>query len=753
MSAFLAFAQALQNALKGLQLYGSAHPSTVSGLEAVQTALNALNRETRGFRISVARGRLYFGKELQESGNLFVAALLKQMEERQIHGIAFAPGSMPEELSALFRILLLKPAQVLASGGAGKLLEGAQAKSIRIINVRLEEVGEDEDLVAVKGVAELMDRSGNTRLASEAPRGEAAGGGGGSGVSHAALIQGFLSGLARGGQTRVDLRGFGGLLEQLGLETHGPYVRELFQGSLKALPPDQRLSVLQGIRALPQGPLRQTLVQSAPPFVEASLPEAYAHGTIDVGALARAAEEILPLSPDPRNAFQKALDGLRRQGMSEAQIQEMVDLVTWEGQPFEDRIRKVLEGNRIFELPQDKVLSLLRELLEAGRDQEFLRLLRHYASGLHSPAVLRRKGVAEAFERIAAWVEVPGMPGPLLETLLEILRLHYGQEKDPEVHASTAAALEHLLWHWVQNGDPSRAHQEWEQLTDAVTGLHLPPAPWKAKATEQILARLGSAERIDKVLSLMFLTEREAAATEIHPYLAMLGAGAATHLAERLTGEQDRIRRGRLLEALKAMGDVALSPLMRSLASEEWFVVRNALLVVGEIATAKHVEAIAKTLHHKDARVLRAAITALWKLGGRPSEQHIAAQLRHTDPEIQMEALFCLGEMKAKNSATAIAELTKAPGLLQGGPPLKVRERAVETLGKLGTPFALDILAPLLKRRGLFAGSTEPFEIRVASARALKAFGTPEALRILAAVVEAEPKGPERGALEAIQHE
>lgn len=806
MSSFLPFVQALQGALKAHQLYGANHPRATENVTAGFKFLEEMLAEGQGLRISVSGGRIYFGKERQDAKNLHVSAFMRQLEDRNIPGLTVAPGVTEEEFRALLSLLTLKPGRIQEEGGSAKILEAQNVQHIRVLATRLEEVGEGEDLVSMEGAAGLLGMmAGSLQGLGGGPGGgtgsfpamggsaggtgsfpamgggaggagsfpatgggaggtgsfHAMGGGsgstgafpaiatGGSGASASGLMRGFLAGLARGGLAPTDLSGLGPMLGQMGLTPQDEAAQEVLQGAIQGLPAEQQVGFLRGIPGLPAGALRQGLTRLAPSYMSSSLAGAFAEGHTSPADLGQAAKDILPLSTTPDRALQQAVGALRAQGMGDEQIQDLLDVVTWDQKSHAERIDKLMEGQKIFEMPAEKVLAFLRELLEAGQNREFLKLMQHYGTGLHNPAVARRLQVAEGFAQIAQWVDIPGMPPQIQEALLEMLRLHYGREKDPAVHAWTSKSVECLLWYWVQNGDPRRAEHEWAELTDTVTELSL-PAPWKAKATADLLARLGSPERIDRVLALMFLIDREAAAKEVHPYLLMLGPSAARHLASRLAEEQDRAKRGRLLEALKAMGHAAADPLLEALGAPEWFVVRNALNVLGEIGSQETVLDVARGLEHKDPRVVKAAIGALWKLGGRQAETLITAHLRHPDPATQMEALFCLGEMRAKNAAMAIAELTKPAKLLQAQVDQKVRERAIETLGKLGTPFALDIFADLIKRKGLFGGSTEPFEIRAATARALRTFGTQESLSMLKQAIQAEPKGTERAALEAI---
>jgi HEAT repeat protein len=434
--------------------------------------------------------------------------------------------------------------------------------------------------------------------------------------------------------------------------------------------------------------------------------------------------------------------------MSDTQLSELVEVLTWDGLSLEQKLGKLMEGQLLFELPAAKVLAFLRELLEAGRQKDFLRLLNRFAMGLAFPAVVRRAAVAKAFEAIADWVDIPGMPAPVMKELMDILARAYSREKDPEVHRWFSLGVEHLLWFWVQEGSPERAEALFSELQDIVTELSL-PAPWKEKATLDLLGRLGSPERIDQVLLQLFQLDREAAAVRVHPYLRMLGSQASNHLVERLWEEKDRARRGRLLEALKDCGQTAEAPLLESLKSSEWFVVRNALVILGDIASPESLPDLLATLKHPDPRVVRAAVLAVGRLGGRQAEAALIPLVSHRDPATQMEVLFALADMKAKNAVPALVELCRLRGRLKPAQE-RVREKAVEILGKLGSPTAIPALEALLvRKKGFFGESREPAAVRILAFRSLLALGMAEALRAADLALSVEPPGEERDAFMA----
>jgi len=434
--------------------------------------------------------------------------------------------------------------------------------------------------------------------------------------------------------------------------------------------------------------------------------------------------------------------------MSEEQLKDLLEILTWESQAPETKLAKLLKDQRAFELPQEKVLAFLRELLEGGRIQEFLRLLRHYGGGLFAPALARRKAVAEGCVIIADWVDIPGMPTGVIHELEQLLIQAWNREKDPVVHAAISRAAEHVLWHWVIQGDPRRMAALMGELQDAVTELS-PPAPWKSEASRELIERLGSPQRLNAITERIYRMERADLQTQVLPFLQILGPASANFLVERLAQEPDRTRRSRLLEVLKACGSVSEAPLLEALHAPEWFVVRNALIVLAEVAGAERLPEIQTCLAHGDGRVRRAAIRAVGRTGGRSAESAILPLLFQKDPETQMEVLFTLTELGSKNAVPGLLHFLRTFKAKGNPSQEKVREKTIEVLGALQSPSVIPVLEELLARhRKFFMESKEPLGVRLAALRALLAQESPEAQGIISRLLDAEPQGPERQALE-----
>ena len=791
MSSSHDFLMIFQRAVKACQLYGPAHPRNAQAIKIFEEGYADLLQGKTQVQIAAKNGRMFVDKVLEDLQNLPIKSLANTLEEREIHAVLLFPGATVSELQTLLNVLCMKPAQVRAQGGARKMLETQGVVHFRILQVRLEDVSEGGEfatafLESMASLAPPPGLRGNQPGGAEGTGGAggaggtggagasggAEGGGSGSGLpgpipgrgeasgsSDAATLVGrmreYLMASILGGQYPPDLSGLGSFLHGEGMDQQGiqPNTQGVVRQAVSSLEPEHQVDLFLGAAQLKTGSIRNLLGRLASTMSAQSLAKSYGRGSHSLEQIAGLAGQVDTLTSSPKQWREQLLDALRQEGMSEAQVQELMEILTWDSLPVENKLEKLMEGQRIFEMPTEKVLAFMRELLEAGRNLEFLRLMRQYATGLFSPAVVRRAAVATGFERIADWVDIPGMPKALMDELMELLSRTYGREKDPEVHLWLSKAVEHILWFWVEIGDPKTAHALFTDLQDVVTELSL-PAPWKSQATAELLARLGTPERMDKVLDQLFLGDRQDAVVKIHPYLRMLGPSAANHLVDRLSAEPERSRRGRLLEALKSCGQTAEAPLLESLKSQEWYVVRNALIVLAEIADPERVPELQKFLLHPDARVAGAAIRAIGRLGGRAAENALIPLLNHRDPALQMEVLFTLNEMKTKQAVPALVDLAKGGKNLPRPPQQRIREKALEVLGQLGsTSIVPDLRELAARRRGFFRDIKEPQNIRVQALKALARLEAPEARQAIEKVLADEPAGADRDALRAAVRE
>jgi HEAT repeat protein len=267
-------------------------------------------------------------------------------------------------------------------------------------------------------------------------------------------------------------------------------------------------------------------------------------------------------------------------------------------------------------------------------------------------------------------------------------------------------------------------------------------APWKGQAMESLEAGIRSPRGREAGVQALFRVEKEQLADKVEPYLRYQGAPMAARLVERLETEPDRIWRGRIMDGLRSMGELALPPLEAALKSDKWFLVRNALVMLSEAGTPAQLPRVLPLLRHPEPRVSRSAVRCVWRLGGNAAEGHLLTVLKDAEYGTQLEILFALGQIKGRATPPALLALASERGV-----PERSRVKILEALVGLATPDQAAHLAELARRKGLFGTNAEPLPIRVAAIKALASIASPESSQAVKKVLESEPRGADRDAL------
>ena len=768
MSDFLQLAQSLAVALKALQMYTAAHPRAQESLALAHGVLDRWLAEQERLQFVVSGSKAFVDGQVQDSKSPHVSALVRIVSERGISGFVFERGVTAEEILVFLQGLATKPAKLEEQGGFEALLRSSGVFHIKVSQTRYQEVTEGDESGAgdkapafapaappppspspenlVKFIRDALLASitkGATSTSGTAVGGSISGSNGGDdGGSPGGIFEdGGLGQLS--GFDPADLSGLGPLGRELGLGEGMPTPGQLgtLRQVLMGLTPEVQLGLLAGLGSLPEHPAGLGL------GVKALAGEILAVATSTILAsgaswsqLRGPLHDILRPLPD-RVALVRTLSAhLRAAGQDASQAEALLRHLDWDALSLEAKFLKVLEEGYLFELSLEQRLALLRELLDLRRFDEFLRIQEVLLETLLSDRLDLRLKAIQTLNGVARWAQDPGLPTGSEGPLAEALRAHFAWEPDPPIHRWTTEALESLLAALIHRGEFGHVLSDIQELEGLCTFLE-EQHPWRNDALARLRTAIKRPELLDMAVTRAFALERDQMIQEMHPYLEFIGDPMARHLVGRLGEENDRTRRGRLVEAVRSMGPAALPALMDALTSPTWFLVRNALTLLSDLGDAGCVPAIVPLLRHPEPRVRRTAVRALWKLGGPVAEPHLLARMKDTDGETMQEILFALGQLRSEGSVPLVAELAQDKRVLE-----RLRVQAIDTLGHIASPKAMPILVECLRRKGFFSGG-EPPAIRLAAAKALAALGTPESHAALQRVVAAEPKGEERESL------
>lgn len=775
MKEFSDFAYHFQIAVKALQLYAPEHPRSVEALQSLKRATDHLLLTRERFMISTSHGRIFIGKQQLTDMTPHIQGLINLFQERRIHGLVFQRDASLRDLEAVVKLMIMKPSKVEELGGPAQVLGDFDASRIRVSHVRFEQLTDSEEVVDAAYLAELSSTAANTpqqirkeevpvliagvfkpilELVSQSLAGR------GSAPASGPAIGGFLpsGGVPASGSTppqattegdevsidvtgadldprkldRIDLAPIEYRLVQAGVLGSADF-ENLFVDTILSFDPETQARLLVSRETIDQGPLREMLETLAPTII-LNIVAALAEKKFSVdGELPDIIQYLYSQIAPPDRSLERLRARLESMDLDKDQIEELIQIVTWEQLDIETRIRRLHEGKRIFEVPSDRLLRFLRDLLVQERHDDFLSLIERYGAGLSADVADLRRNVSVAFRRIAGWGVDPGFL-PAEESIIQRLLLtHFLREPDQRTQGHATDALATFIGAWMQMGKAEKVTRALSNLENAVSAT-AGQIPWKKNAYEALLLQLCREHIGAMVTNLIYARDQEAVAAEAYPIFTYLGAPAASELIDRLAAEDDRQKRGRLIKAVKAIGKPALIPLRHALASPTWYLVRNALNLLGDLAAIELIDEMGEAMSHSDGRVRRAAARALSKVGGHRAEEILVAHLPNTDAETQSEILFSLGGMKAESAVPTIIDLTRSRR------DDSLRERAVEALGLIGSPKGIAALEEILKRKGIL-GTGESSEMRVAAAKALAMINTPEAKLAIRRAVDSEGSG------------
>lgn len=206
-----------------------------------------------------------------------------------------------------------------------------------------------------------------------------------------------------------------------------------------------------------------------------------------------------------------------------------------------------------------------------------------------------------------------------------------------------------------------------------------------------------------------------------------LGREMAVALGDALSETDDRAARRTYMDTLIALGADGMAVMSEMVADPRWFVVRNAVLVLGEAGGERAVQHLTMTLAHDDPRVRKETLIALARIGGDDAVMLVPGKLEDPDPDVREAAAMAVGALRiARAERTLLARL-------EAEEVQDVTVAVLRALGQLGDPGAVQAIE---KRAVGSFFSRPPTEIRVAAYRALAAIGTPHAMSLLREAAE-----------------
>jgi HEAT repeat protein len=310
------------------------------------------------------------------------------------------------------------------------------------------------------------------------------------------------------------------------------------------------------------------------------------------------------------------------------------------------------------------------------------------------------------------------------QLLIDLLHLETTETRAGELARDMATFAQDLM----MSGAYVEAKRIVEALRSAATSNKVVAADACLSAIKSIAEAAGLAEAIH-VLGELNATD----ATAVAELSVALGPGAVPALLTGFAKEEGGLQAQRTSKILISLGATAIPELSSRLEDRKWSVQREVAHVLGAIGTAAAVPPLANLLRRGDARVLKAVVPALSSIDDPSAARALATVLRAAsgdaratvvgslvaardarvvpmlariidesqplgrDFEMVLETLDAVATFADDRSVRSIGNVVGQRKWYLPRRSRRMRERALATLAKIGTPAALNAIEMLEK--------------------------------------------------------
>ena len=338
-----------------------------------------------------------------------------------------------------------------------------------------------------------------------------------------------------------------------------------------------------------------------------------------------------------------------------------------------------------------------KRLADAGRQDIIKKVLEKIAGNFVSNDRQVRASAINAFIKIQRSL-FDNDDVALVAEIYAILARQLEKEDDSQIYAIILASMVYgfpALIRAEKYGIASNLLAYWDKLADDATELE------KVKILKEARVRIFNNQEILSQLIDRYHFDEKTEDDGVGKVLHGMPAEAVTpQILIRLKEAEDLPMRKKCFMILGQYGDAVIPVVLAELQeAQTWFYYRNLLELLSNTSDDRIVEPVKKFMKHPDERVRKAAIHALMKQKGEETVKVITESLQDKEDSIRKIAVNYLGHQKSETAAAALIGLLKDGNLVETDSAYAVE--VISGLGRIGRPEAVDVLADLIKPKGL----------------------------------------------------
>ncbi len=409
-------------------------------------------------------------------------------------------------------------------------------------------------------------------------------------------------------------------------------------------------------------------------------------------------------------------------------VEKVQTELNWIALPVEEKHQRLMALERFDRTDFSRLMDHLRDQMRKGFAADATQVALHYLKFLdRDPDQIEVEELSRLPELITAIAGVhTGFAQTTTDKLLELLQRDVFESFR---HMQVLNALVALSKSAATYEDYELVHNigsTMEQLLAADADHH-------ATCCGRMLSHLLPESAFERVLEL-YLDKRTDSgwARRTAAIIHRAGGPAVEFLFQRLENEEAGQKRMAVIRLIARMGHVGIEVVRQRLSDSRWYVVRNACVLLGDLADPEMALHIAPVLQHSDVRVQRAAASALIKTRAQGRAPLLAAALPYLLDDVLEQAIDELIFLKDPETVTDLEKFLYSEGPGRNANLL----RAVQALSGIVSEHSTAVLALVVNDRAM------PLACRKIALDALLRNGTPAARAALVSFTIAFPDDP-----------
>lgn len=681
VAAALGVLKQLNLALKCLQLYSPGHGAVDQAVTKLLVVLRSYSKRFRVLAFEVTRTALLIDGQPVGKNVAALRTLALRLYRLRIQRLVFNTDTDVKQMLNFLSVICMDPAEVRGLGGVKELLWQMKVTAVAVTEAQIKlpyEEAADAAYAERRGAVEQVKRLLSTDHLSADGRRQilACLRDDPEGVAH---FLGSLSGA--NGDADAGAQAIAASLPKIG-EVIGLEMLDEQAFLLRTL--------TEAVLAL-DSPLKEHLIPKLlllaerEPFVVRNLMEQLTNEEL---------VQLIAVSLRARTlTWRQLCELLKKDPVRRTRLPQLASLLIYEGPPktYEKQIQALAKAALqappmpapLERVPESEILDFARRLNERGLEK-----LQHELAATTAGAI-RRATVRRLTDGLMFDHELPKyrqLLKPVKQLLADALTTG-----DYDIAGTVVAALQTEL-----KGKANSAEH--------------------ARLLAEAIGDVGSRKNVEKLVAALEVLPDADSQHPIVKYLGSLGKAAFIHLFDMLAAEPTRTRRMLICRALVDLGRHNLGALGSKIGDHRWYVVRNVVMVLGQMGDERVLPYLDRATTHDEPRVRLETTRALASLGSQTTGR-LLGLVNDRDLSVGLGAVEALGTLKDKAVAKPLIEILERQDPTYRKTPLDCA--IIRLLASLRARNAMPALRALTQRRSLFFWS-QSRSIRQAAETALR---------------------------------